>query len=60
MKKIIMEELFLRGNRISKIIEKPKNKFIINAGIYIISPRIKKYLKSKNYIDMTDLIDALL
>ena len=50
--------IILKGNRISKIIEKPKNKFIINAGIYIISPRIKKYLKSKNYFDMTDLIDV--
>ena len=49
--------IILKGNRISKIIEKPKNKFIINAGIYIISPRIKKYLRSKDYFDMTDLID---
>jgi len=49
--------IILKGNRISKIIEKPKNKFLINAGIYIISPRIKKYLRSKNYFDMTDLID---
>ena len=48
----------MKGNRISKIIEKPKNNFLINAGIYIINPRIKKYLRSKNYIDMTDLIDA--
>ncbi len=49
--------IILKGNRISKIIEKPKNKFLINAGIYIISPSIKKYLRSKNYFDMTDLID---
>ena len=50
--------IIFKGNRISKIIEKPKNKFLINAGIYIISPRIKKYLRSKNYFDMTDLIDS--
>ena len=51
-------KIILKGERISKIIEKPKNKFLINAGIYIVSPRIKKYLRSKNYFDMTDLIDS--
>jgi len=44
-------------NRVLRIEEKIEKKSFINAGIYILSPQIKKFLKSKKFIHMTDLIE---
>ena len=41
--------------------EKPKEKFFINAGIYVISPRLINDIRSfDDKFDMTDLIQYLL
>ena len=37
--------------------EKPSISQLINAGIYILNPKIIKLIKSDHYIDMPDLID---
>ena len=42
------------------IIEKPVKDLKINAGIYVINPKIKNFLKKNTYQDMTDLINLLL
>ena len=44
-------------NKVLRIEEKIEKKSFINAGIYILSPQIKKFLKSKKFIHMTDLIE---
>lgn len=52
--------LITKGSRISNIVEKPIKDLKINAGIYVISPKIKKFLKKNTYQDMTNLINLLL
>lgn len=48
------------GNVVKKVIEKLEKNLLINAGIYIIDPKIKKFIKSSQYLDMTDLINFAL
>ena len=43
----------------SLIIEKPKIKHTVNSGIYVIEPKILKFLKQKVYLNMNDLINKL-
>jgi dTDP-glucose pyrophosphorylase len=45
------------GNLITKITEKPKNTYFINAGIYCISPRVLNEIEVNKPLDMPDLID---
>jgi len=45
------------GNVVKKIIEKLEQNLLINAGIYLVNPIIKKIIKNSEYVDMTDLIN---
>ena len=49
--------IVFRKNKVLRIEEKIEKKSFINAGIYILSPQIKKFLKVKKFIHMTDLIE---
>jgi dTDP-glucose pyrophosphorylase/CBS domain-containing protein len=40
--------------------EKPKYNFLVNAGIYLLSPSVYEYIPSDRKFDMTDLIERLL
>ena len=44
-------------NKVLKIEEKKEKKSFINAGIYILSPFVKSFFKSKRFTHMTDLIE---
>ena len=46
--------------RLKKVIEKLEQNLLINAGIYLIDPKIKKIIKNSEYLDMTDLINRAL
>ena len=48
-----------KGSRILRVTEKPKKDIKINAGIYILDPKIKKFIKKNKYLDMTSLINNL-
>jgi len=48
-----------KGSRVTSIVEKPVKDLKINAGIYVINPKIKKFLKKNSYQDMTNLINFL-
>jgi len=48
------------GSVVKKVIEKLEQNLLINAGIYIIDPKIKKIIKNSEYLDMTDLINSAL
>jgi len=52
--------IIANGNKLQKIIEKPENNFLVNAGIYILDSKITKYLNKFDYLDMTDLINFLI
>jgi len=40
--------------------EKPKFDFIVNTGVYILSPEALQYIPKNEYFDMTDLVRVLL
>ena len=45
------------SKRVKQIIEKPKTKYLVNAGIYILNREVIKKIKKNKKIDMTDLIN---
>jgi NDP-sugar pyrophosphorylase family protein len=52
-------KIIFKKNKLLKIEEKKDNKNLINAGIYVLNPKIKSFFKKKEYIDMTDLISKI-
>ena len=52
--------LDIDGPRISGLREKPKQTMFINAGIYLIEPRVLSLIPANRRFDMTDLIALLL
>ena len=44
------------GSRISSVVEKPTQKFFVNAGIYVLSETLVKSIKKGQYLDMPDLL----
>ena len=43
-------------SRVKKIVEKPKHKFFVNAGVYTINPEIIDNLPNSTFMDMTDFL----
>ena len=50
----------LQGNKIIGIAEKPKYISHINAGVYVLSPKVLSLISGNDYIDMTDLFEKLI
>lgn len=50
----------MQGNVIKSINEKPELKFLINAGIYIVSPSALDIIPVGTFYNMTDLIQTLI
>lgn len=48
------------GTSLQSIDEKPESKNFVNAGMYVVSPEVLKYVPKDQYYDMTDFIDLLL
>lgn len=46
---------FVRG-----LVEKPLLSFYVNAGIYLLEPRVRRYISDGERLNMTDLIQRLL
>ena len=44
------------NHKLTNIVEKPINKYFVNAGIYIINPSLLESLDGKTYLDMPDLL----
>ena len=53
-------DIILKNNRVKRIEEKEEKKSLINSGIYILNPSIKKFFGSKKFLHMTQLIDLLI
>lgn len=49
-----------KDSRITKISEKPTNKFFINAGIYILDPICLDFIPSNEFFDMPNLFTTLI
>ena len=49
----------LKDKFVTSIMEKPEQIFMINAGIYVLSPRVFRWLRPDNRIDMPELLNLL-
>ena len=45
---------------LASIEEKPIYNFLVNTGFYVVNPRILKFIKINQYLDMDILINFLL
>ncbi|WP_418357302.1 nucleotidyltransferase family protein [Shewanella basaltis] len=45
------------GNKITSMVEKPVQRFFVNAGIYVVSPRVIKSVPKNHRIDMPTLLE---
>ncbi|MEF1170797.1 nucleotidyltransferase family protein [Vibrio sinaloensis] len=45
------------GNKISSMVEKPVQRFFVNAGIYVVSPRVIASVPKNHHIDMPTLLE---
>lgn len=50
----------LQENRITSFIEKPKNSYYANAGIYLMNKHVLSMIPPKTYFNATDLMNKLL
>ncbi|QAA94711.1 nucleotidyltransferase family protein [Pollutimonas thiosulfatoxidans] len=49
-----------KGLRITSMVEKPVQRFFINAGIYLLDPEVVKSIKPHTRIDMPALLESLI
>lgn len=45
------------GNKITSMVEKPIQRFFVNAGIYVVSPRVFQSVEKNQKIDMPTLLE---
>ncbi len=45
---------------ISEIVEKPNKTYMVNAGIYVLSPRVCRMVEKAEYLDMPDLLNRVI
>ena len=50
---------FAENGEISKIAEKPQHSFNINAGLYVIEPRVLQYVPENQFYPMTTLVNQV-
>ena len=50
----------MEGSEVRRLDEKPTYRFFINAGVYLIEPRVLTLIKDRERLDATELIDRLL
>lgn len=48
------------GNKIISMIEKPIQRFFVNAGIYVVNPEIWRSVQQNNRIDMPTLLEQFI
>lgn len=49
----------LEGEEVINLTEKPRKKYSISTGIYLLDPRAVEYIPKERYYDITDLINKL-
>lgn len=49
----------MNGHRLLSIVEKPTQKYFVNAGIYVLEPRALKLVPKGRYYDMPQLLQRL-
>lgn len=52
--------LQLSDGRLREIVEKPVHDLIINAGVYVIEPRVIEYISDNTRLDINELIEVVM
>jgi len=47
------------NGKLINIIEKPKKNYLVNTGLYVLSPKIFKYIKKNHYLDFDSLLKIM-
>ena len=50
----------LEGNRIKDLVEKPTQRYFVNAGVYVLSPEALDFIPNDSFYDITTLFQDLL
>ena len=48
------------GSRVCALKEKPQMHFLVNAGVYLLEPKVYEFIPNGEHFNMTDLIQRLL
>jgi dTDP-glucose pyrophosphorylase/CBS domain-containing protein len=48
------------GPNVTRLSEKPRHRFLVNAGVYLLDASVHSYIPRQEFFNMTDLIDLLL
>ncbi|MEX2459818.1 MAG: nucleotidyltransferase family protein [Paenibacillaceae bacterium] len=48
------------NHRLINIVEKPKQQFFVNGGIYVINPEILDYVPKREFFDMPSLFEVMM
>ena len=48
-----------KNGKLIGIIEKPKKNYLVNTGLYVINPKIFKYIKKNHYLDFDSLLKII-
>ena len=48
------------GHKITDIVEKPVHQFFVNAGIYVLEPKVISQVDSNQHIDMPSLLESII
>jgi len=48
----------IEGKHIKSIVEKPVQKFFVNAGIYVLDQKITNHINGMSYLDMPNLLET--
>lgn len=49
-----------QADRVTALVEKPRSKFQVNAGVYVIDPSCIDFIPPNEYFDMTSLLTLLI
>lgn len=49
-----------KGTEVIEVVEKPVQKFFVNAGIYVLNPEIVKSVQASTYMETPNLINSLI
>lgn len=50
----------VRDSLIREVVEKPRSQHLVNAGIYLLQPSVRRWIPKEKPCDMTDLIRKLI
>ena len=48
-----------KSGKLDKIIEKPTKNYLVNTGLYVLNPKIFKYIKRNHYLDFDSLLKLI-